>query len=126
LSWIEQAAIQVQILHVSNKIKDGYRLGVKHGGNMISSNYDIEEFFRKIGGKQHFEAIELANQEAIMAERMLLSKKRSKNKDDFSYPKCSAYSQTLKEFIQYARCSVKPKILSNEKYQLFHSCLDDD
>jgi hypothetical protein len=99
---------------------------VKQVGKLISNNYDIEESFKQIACRQHLEAIELANREATMAERLLLFKKSSGNKDNLSSPRYGEYSQTLKEFIRYVRYSAKPKIISEAKYRLFDSYLKNN
>jgi hypothetical protein len=88
---------------------------------MISTRCNIQEFFNKINGMNHEEAIDLAHQEATAAERCLLSQRISDYANDSRPLNCINYSKTLKEFISYLRYSVKPKISDDVKYRLFHS-----
>lgn len=91
---------------------------------MISEHCDLEAFFCEIKGKSKGEAILMALQEATAAERMLLSKKAGGVEKSFSPPAYSEYSESLKEFIHYIRCDVRPKLADDVKDQLFHTYLD--
>jgi hypothetical protein len=91
---------------------------------MISRNYDIEDFFDQIRGKQELDAIYLANQEVTRVERLLLSKKIPINGQELSRSDCSEYSKSLKEFIHHVRSTMKPKISDDKNRQLFLSYLE--
>ena len=92
---------------------------------MISEHCDLEAFFSEINGKRKGEAILMALREATAAERMLLSKKKGGAvKESFSAPAYSEYSASLKEFIHYIRCDVRPKLANDIKNRLFHTYLD--
>ena len=91
---------------------------------MISERCDLEAFFSEINGKRKGEAILMALQEATAAERMLLSKKGGAVADTFSPPAYSVYSESLKEFIHYIRCDIRPKLADDVKNRLFHTYLN--
>ena len=54
---------------------------------------------------------------------MLLSNKGEGVEKSFSPLAYSEYSESLKEFIHYIRCDVRPKLADNVKDRLFHTCL---
>jgi len=92
---------------------------------MISDQCDIEVFFSEINGLGKDDAILMAHQEATAAERMLFSKKGGATEDSFAPPVYSEYSDSLKEFIQYIRCTIRPKLADDVKQRLFHNYLDN-
>ena len=87
---------------------------------MISNACKIEDFFRKIDGRQRLEAIHLANLEITEAERRLLSQKDAAAASTSVNPDYGDYSESLKQFIHYVRYSVRPKLSDSNKSQLFN------
>jgi DNA replicative helicase MCM subunit Mcm2 (Cdc46/Mcm family) len=88
---------------------------------MISSKGSLEDFFKKINGKQYFEAIKIADEEATEAERRLLSDHRHASLEMDSQINYDDYSKSLKQFIHYLRYWVKPKITNEKTRKLFNS-----
>jgi hypothetical protein len=80
----------------------------RHTGefNMISSNYDINEFIASLRNRDYLDIIFLANREATEAERIVLhsgfkiGKKEQCAKD---------YADELKELIFFLRSTIVPK-----------------
>jgi hypothetical protein len=96
-----------------------------NGGRcMISAQCNIESFFNRINGMRKGEAILIAHQEALAAQRMLLSKKGGATGKTISMPGYREYSELLKEFIYYIRCDARPKLADDVKSRLFHAYLD--
>jgi hypothetical protein len=91
---------------------------------MISEHCDLEAFFSEINGKRKGEAILMAHQEATAAERMLLSNKGGAVEKASDPPIYSEYSSSLKEFIQYIRCTIRPKPADDVKHRMFQTYLD--
>jgi DNA replicative helicase MCM subunit Mcm2 (Cdc46/Mcm family) len=91
---------------------------------MISEHCNLEAFFSEIRGKRKGEAILLALEEATAAERMLLSKKGGAVEDQFTPPAYGEYSESLKDFIHYIRCDIRPKLADDVKHRLFHTYLN--
>jgi hypothetical protein len=91
---------------------------------MISEHCDLETFFSEIKGKRKAEAILIALEEATTVERMLLSKKSGVVEESFAPQDYREYSDSIKEFIQYIRCTIRPRLSNSLKNRLFHTYLD--
>ncbi|HSO19033.1 MAG TPA: hypothetical protein VLT88_06230 [Desulfosarcina sp.] len=83
---------------------------------MISENCSLEEFVETVKGKEPWEVIMLAVEEATSAERMFL---RSKRGADGGRNYGEAYSRHLKRLINYFRYTVKPKRPKDKAYRLY-------
>jgi len=91
---------------------------------MISNKCRIEDFFKKVDGRNRLEAIHLANLEITEAQRRQLAQQASVYSAVETKPNYVDYSESLKEFIHFVRYSVRPKLADSIKSQLFRSYLD--
>jgi len=83
---------------------------------MISENCSLEEFVETVKGKEPWEVIMLAVEEATGAERMFYRSKR----DSESQLNCGIeYSRHLKRLINYFRFTVKPHRPKDKAYRLY-------
>jgi len=75
---------------------------------MLSSSFDISEFFRKVEGHSDQEIINLADQEATATERYIFKneKCRQKHSDDDHCRNARHYVVLLKDFVLYLRYGV--------------------
>ena len=83
---------------------------------MISENCSLEEFVETVKGKEPWEVIMLAVEEATGAERMVY---RSKNKAQDRLSCNERYSRHLKRLISLLRYEVKFKRPNDEVYRLY-------
>jgi hypothetical protein len=89
-----------------------------NGATMISENCSINEFVESVKGKETWEVLTLAVEEATRADRMVFRTRR--------YPgegtACDqAYSRHLKRLINYLRFTVKPRRPDDVAYCLYVS-----
>lgn len=83
---------------------------------MISENCSLEEFVERVRGKEPWEVIMLAVEEATSAERMYY---RAKEKADVHLNCGMVYSRHLKRLINYFRYTVKPRRPKDKAYCLY-------
>ncbi|MBT8339541.1 MAG: hypothetical protein KJP07_05965 [Desulfatitalea sp.] len=81
---------------------------------MISENCTIEEFVKAVKGKDSYEVINLAVQEATEADRMAL-----KIWKDVKNENIQNYSSQLKQLINYHRYMIKPRRKAKTVYNLY-------
>lgn len=81
---------------------------------MISTNYDLEEFVKNVNGRDRWDIVALAIEEATAADRLCL--KASENKE---IETVQTYSSQLKQFIDYHRFAAKPKFPQSKAYTLY-------
>jgi hypothetical protein len=94
------------------------------GGQMISNKCKIEDFFKRVDGRDRLEAIHLANLEITEAQRRQMALRADATNPLDTKPDYVDYSESLKEFIHFVRYSVRPKLADASKSQLFRSYLD--
>ena len=83
---------------------------------MISENCNIEEFVETVKGRETWEVLSLAIDEATLADRILLQKHQHGGKSML----CGqTYSKHLKQLINYLRYTVKPRRPDNKAYRLY-------
>ena len=83
---------------------------------MISENCSLEEFVETVKGKEPWEVIMLAVEEATGAERMSY---RSRRHPDRQLDCGIEYSRHLKRLINYFRFTVKPHRPKDKAYRLY-------
>lgn len=83
---------------------------------MISENCSLEEFVERVKGKEPWEVIMLAVDEATGAERIYY---RAKDKADAHLNCGMVYSRHLKRLINYFRYAVKPRRPNDKAYRLY-------
>jgi hypothetical protein len=73
---------------------------------MISKECRFSEFVGAVRGKDYFEVIRLADQEATAAERLLLRERKGRSQDSG----CDRdYARRIKQLIDYLRFEVRPR-----------------
>ncbi|WP_319407961.1 hypothetical protein [uncultured Desulfosarcina sp.] len=83
---------------------------------MISKNCSIEEFVETVKGREIWEVISLAIDEATRADRMFIRTHRHTGNALF----CGqTYSRHLKQLINYLRYTVKPRRPNSKTYRLY-------
>jgi hypothetical protein len=83
---------------------------------MISENCSIEEFVETVKGRETWEVLSLAIDEATRADRMFI---RLHQHTDKAMLCGQTYSRHLKQLINYLRYSVKPRRPNNKVYRLY-------
>jgi hypothetical protein len=90
---------------------------------MISEDYNIAAFINAVKGKDYSEIIELADQEATIADRCRYRKRR-KNAEA---SECGMrYSSQLKDLIFYLRYNIKPANARLEHFKLYRELVDTE
>ena len=83
---------------------------------MISENCSISEFVESVKGKETWEVITLAVDEATRADRMIFRACRCSGNRCYTE---GHYSRHLKRLIDYLRYTVTPKRRNDEVYHLY-------
>lgn len=83
---------------------------------MISTSYSIPEFVDAIADKSYRDILTMAVQEATEVERQIY---KSNSKNDTSKIGEKAYADSLKRFILYLRCTVKPTKSKDPNFPFF-------
>ncbi len=83
---------------------------------MISENCNIEEFVETVKGREAWEVISLAIDEATQADRISFQKHE---RDGRSLLCGQQYSGHLKQLINYLRYTVKPRRPKDKAYRLY-------
>jgi hypothetical protein len=81
---------------------------------MISTNYDINEFVKNVSGKDRWDVVALAIEEATAADRLCMKTSENTEKEMFQ-----TYSSQLKQFINYHRFAAKPRFPQSKAYILY-------
>ncbi len=74
----------------------------------------IEEFVKAVQGKDTYEVINLAVQEATEVDRIVMKKRKKSKIDNFQN-----YSRQLKQLISYHRYIIKPRRGMKTTYNLY-------
>ena len=85
---------------------------------MISKACSIDEFVDAVKGKNTWDVLMLALEEADQADRLLRRRRRSTEET----PCCDQkYARQLKQLIDYFRYAVKPRRPESRVYQLYQT-----
>jgi DNA-binding HxlR family transcriptional regulator len=83
---------------------------------MISEDCSIEEFVETVKGKETWEVLSLAIDEATRSDRMSF---RMHQRTGKALLCCQTYSGQLKQLINYLRYTVKPQRPTSKAYRLY-------
>jgi len=81
---------------------------------MISNRYDIDEFVEKVNGRDRWDVVALAIEEATATDRLCMKASEQADKETVQ-----AYSRQLKQLIDYHRFAAKPKYPQSKAYTLY-------
>jgi hypothetical protein len=84
---------------------------------MISSDFNFEEFSKRVKYRDCLELIYLADREATETERLIYRKGR--DGADAAEERLIQYAQTLKALIWFVRYGIKPKAIKGTNGQIF-------
>jgi hypothetical protein len=83
---------------------------------MISENCSLEEFVETVKGRETWEVLSQAIDEATRADRMFM---RSHQHTDQALLCGQTYSRQLKQLINYLRFTVNPRLPNSKAYRLY-------
>ena len=83
---------------------------------MISDNCSIEEFVERVKGRETWEVLSKAIDEATRADRMFM---QAHHHTDKALICGQTYSRQLKQLINYLRFTVKPRLPKSKAYRLY-------
>jgi hypothetical protein len=83
---------------------------------MISEKCSIEEFVEKVKGRETWEVLSQAIDEATRADRMFM---QTRQHTDQALLCVQTYARQLKQLINYLRYTVKPRRPKSKAYRLY-------